>query len=59
MAIWQLGTIVGVHGLRGEIKVELYTDFPERFAPGDTLLLGGDLTEVELVAVRPHKNSNC
>jgi len=51
-----VGCIVGMHGLRGEIKVELYTDFPERFAAGVTVLVGGDLTEVELVAVRPHKN---
>ncbi len=31
-----VGQIVGVHGLYGELKVELYTDFPERFAPGVT-----------------------
>mgnify|MGYP001164713870 CR=1 FL=1 len=51
-----VGCIVGVHGLRGEIKVELYTDFPERFAPGVMLLVGDDLMEVRLVSVRPHKN---
>ncbi len=52
-----VGHIVGVHGLRGEVKVELYTDFPERFAPGETLLLGVDLAEVEIVGVRPHKQN--
>lgn len=52
-----VGHIVGVHGLRGEVKVELYTDFPERFAPGEMLLLGVDLAEVELVGVRPHKQN--
>lgn len=52
-----VGHIVGAHGLRGEVKVELYTDFPERFAPGETLLLGVDLTEVEIISVRPHKQN--
>jgi 16S rRNA processing protein RimM len=47
--------IIGVHGLRGEIKLDLYTDFPERFAPGERLMMGVDLTEVELVSVRPHQ----
>jgi 16S rRNA processing protein RimM len=50
-----VGHIVGVHGLRGEVKVDLYTDFPERFAPGEQLMLGADLVEVEIAAVRPHK----
>ena len=52
-----VGRITGVHGLRGEVKVELYTDFPERFAPGEVLLLGVDLEEVEVVGVRPHKQN--
>jgi 16S rRNA processing protein RimM len=51
-----VGYITGVHGLRGEVRVEPYTDFPERFAPGTQLFLGDDLAEVEVVAVRPHKN---
>lgn len=50
-----VGHIVGVHGLRGEVKVDLYTDYPERFAPGEQLMLGADLVEVEIAAVRPHK----
>lgn len=52
-----VGHITGVHGLRGEVKVELYTDFPERFAPGEVLLLGVDLDEIEVVGVRPHKQN--
>jgi 16S rRNA processing protein RimM len=51
-----VGHIVGVHGLRGEVKLESYTDFPERFTPGERLWLGDDLAEVEIVSVRPHKN---
>jgi len=34
-----VGRIVGVHGIRGELKVEPLTDFPERFAPGSKFIL--------------------
>ena len=50
-----VGRIVGVHGLKGEVKVELHTDFPERFAPGAVMYLGEELTPVTLTSVRPHK----
>lgn len=52
-----VGQIVGVHGLYGEIKVEAYTDNPERFAPGVTLLLGEELVPVTVESVRPHKSN--
>ena len=32
-----VGRIIAPHGLRGEVKVELLTDFPERFEPGASL----------------------
>jgi len=51
-----VGHIIGVHGLRGEVKVELYTDFPERFAPDASVFLGPDLEKVKITAVRLHKN---
>jgi 16S rRNA processing protein RimM len=50
-----VGCIVGVHGLRGELKVELHTDFPERFAPNAHLRLGEALIECTIVASRMHK----
>lgn len=50
-----VGHIAGVHALRGEVKVELFTDFPERFAPGAHFRLGSDLTDVRIATVRPHK----
>lgn len=50
-----VGRIVAVHGLRGEVKVDLYTDFPERFAPGVILFAGDDLSEMEVQRARPHK----
>lgn len=38
---WALvGEIVGVFGVRGELKVRPLSDFPERFAAGVTLYLG-------------------
>jgi 16S rRNA processing protein RimM len=52
-----VGQISGVHGLKGEVTVELHTDFPERFAPGAQLLLGDDLEPVTVATSRPHKNN--
>lgn len=50
-----IGLIVGVHGLRGESKVELHTDFPERFEAGNTLYLSDALKEISIKSARPHK----
>ncbi len=55
-----VGKIVGVHGLQGELKVELYTDFPERFEEGISLWAGrggkDELQAVTISSARPHKN---
>jgi 16S rRNA processing protein RimM len=51
-----VGLITGAHGLRGEVKVELHTDFPERFTPGAVLWLGSELTRLEIASVRPHQD---
>ena len=50
-----VGYVVGVHGLVGEVKVELYTDFPDRFSPGTQLLVGEALEKRKVTGVRPHK----
>lgn len=55
-----IGRIVAPHGIRGEVKVEVMTDFPERFRPGLRVFLGvgsEDLAAqpVKIVAARPHK----
>ena len=47
--------VVGVHGMRGEVKAELYTDFPDRFTPGLTLYVGDKLEQIEVRAARLHK----
>jgi 16S rRNA processing protein RimM len=52
-----IGTITGPHGIRGEVKVQLMTDYPERFKPGADLYLGtdADARPVKIASVRPHK----
>jgi len=50
-----IGRIVGMHGLNGELRVELHTDFPERFAPGETVWLGEALTAKTIQTAREHK----
>ena len=52
-----VGQIVGVHGLAGELKVETYTDNPQRFAPGAELRLGEELEPVTVESARPHKSN--
>ena len=35
-----VGRVTRPHGLRGELRVEIHTDFPERFALHEHLYLG-------------------
>ncbi|MBV7327552.1 ribosome maturation factor RimM [Chloroflexi bacterium TSY] len=51
-----VGKIIGVHGLRGEVKIELHTDFPERFEAGAVLRLGDELLPMQIMGARPHKS---
>ena len=55
-----IGRIIAPHGIRGEIKVEVLTDFPERFKPGTHVSLGAGTEDPEarpakIAAARPHK----
>lgn len=50
-----VGLIVGVHGIRGELKVEMHTDFPERFTDGGTIYMSEKLIEIDIKKARPHK----
>jgi 16S rRNA processing protein RimM len=55
----EVGRIHGPHGIRGELKVESQTDFPERFAPGSHLLLvapDGRVRPTVVLSSRVHKN---
>ncbi len=54
-----VGSITGAHGIRGEVKVQVLTDYPERFRPGATMLIGteGMARTMEIAAVRQHHQS--
>jgi 16S rRNA processing protein RimM len=43
----QVGRVVGVFGIKGAVKVRTLTDFPDRFAPGSELQVGGVARRVE------------
>lgn len=51
-----IGRIITAHALHGEVRVELHTDFPERFTAGTTIYLGETLTPSTVEQMRPHKN---
>lgn len=48
-----VGHIIAPWGIRGEVKVEVVTDFPERFAPRRQVYLNRRPLEIE--NCRPHK----
>jgi 16S rRNA processing protein RimM len=48
-----VGRILAPWGIRGEVKVEVLTDFPERFAPRKVVHLNTRPLEIE--SCRPHK----
>ena len=47
-----VGRVVGASGLRGELKVEILSDVPDRFAVGAVLYLDGEKAHVEKVRSR-------
>lgn len=56
MEFFDVGQIVATHGLKGEVKVAVITDFPEeRFAPGSKLYLAGDKRQLTVKSGRPFK----
>lgn len=53
-----IGRVIKPHGLKGEVVVEVLTDFPERFSEGLRIFLSGgarEAREARIVAVRPHQ----
>jgi 16S rRNA processing protein RimM len=50
-----VGNIVGVFGLHGEIKVEPWSSFPERFANTEILYAGTKHTPYRVLGAHPHK----
>ena len=51
-----IGRITGARGLRGELKVQILTDFPKRFTSLKRVFAGDPLAEYEVEAVRFHQN---
>jgi len=54
-----VGRVARAHGLRGQVVVNVGTDFPEeRFRPGAALFVkrGGAIERLEVAAVRFHQN---
>lgn len=50
-----IGKVVALFGVRGELKVRLLTDIPNRFAELDAVHLGPDHTRHLIQGVRPYK----
>ena len=44
------------HGVKGEIIMDLHTDFPERMKKGRKIFVGEDHKPMTLTNVRPHQN---
>lgn len=58
MKLYNIGVIVGFHGVRGEVKVKGLSDFVnERLIKGNTFILNNDkeTREVKIESVRIHK----
>ena len=49
-----VGKLGRPHGVRGEILMDVYTDFPERLQPGMTLFIGPQFEPLHLSRRRPH-----
>lgn len=50
-----IGQVVGPWGVRGEVKVNLHTDFPERFKTTAVVYLGPEARPVRVLGSRLHK----
>jgi 16S rRNA processing protein RimM len=49
-----VGKLRRPHGLRGEMLMEVFTDFPERLQPKVTVYAGEELTTLHIRSSRPH-----
>ena len=53
-AFLAVGRLRHPHGIKGEILMEVITDFPERLEPGMQLFLEGDVAPLKLIKRRHH-----
>lgn len=49
-----VGFLRRAHGIRGEIVMDLHTDFPERLQSGRKLFIGKEHKPMTLASARPH-----
>jgi 16S rRNA processing protein RimM len=49
----RIGLVRSAHGVKGALRVELLTDFPDRFAPGREVAVGGRSLRVARSAEQP------
>lgn len=49
-----IGQVAGPFGVRGEAKIEVLTDYPERFARTERVFVGPRREEYSVESVRPH-----
>jgi 16S rRNA processing protein RimM len=52
-----IGHIGSVFGIKGEVRVTLATDFPERFQGLETVYLGPEARPARLLTSRPHQDA--
>lgn len=52
-----IGHVAALFGVKGEVKVTLATDFPERFQGLETVYLGPEARPVRMLSSRPHQGS--
>ena len=55
-AFLAVGKLRRPHGVKGEMLMEVLTDFPERLKPGSVLLVEPDYAPLVLRSVRQHKD---
>lgn len=48
-----IGKLQRTHGVKGEIIMEIMTDFPEKIVPGNIVYIGSIQKEYEVATVRP------
>lgn len=51
-----VGKVRRPHGVRGEVLLEVYTDFPERLCPGRVVYAGENHERLVIRQVRAHKD---
>lgn len=50
-----VGKVLRPHGIRGELRMEILTDYPERLVPGRRVYLGEEHRPFTIEAVRRHQ----